>query len=1126
MFKKLLFSFLMFVMSTTFAFAQTSTVSGTVTDAQTGEAIPQVNVFIVELESGAATNFDGEYEILGVEYGTYTFRISSVGYTTISETVEVNSPQTTYNVSLESDVQLLDDVIVTAFGLSREQKSIGYSVQEVSGDQVSRIDQGNIVGALAGKIAGVQVLGSSGANIGGSERIRIRGTNGLSEGQPLFVVDGTPIDNSSFIVSGGGDYRGRDLGNLASDLNLQNVESVSVLKGAAASALYGNRASNGVIVVTTKSGAMGANQPIRVDYSNSTYFEKVYVLPDYQNDYAGGYNQSFIKVTPDGSALYQNPDNGNYYLDFTDDVYSDPWTGEIDNALNYAADESWGPRIDGTMYRPWWSWFDHDFTGDGQSDYGTEVPLTAQPDNVRDFFDTGVRLSNNLSVSGGAQNASYRVGLTNTNQSGVIPNSSLDKTSISFNGALSHSDKFTSRIAFNYVNTQAQGRPAQGYSATQGNAVQSFNQWFQRQLDMDKLREYRTDDGIATSWNIRSASDLRPLYWDSPFFSVYENVPEDDRDRVYGNYTMSYNLNSNIELLGKLHLDTYNFNVQDRIATGGLEQDWFYTAQRSRREVNYELGSRYEQDFENFSVSGYLGGNIRTEKYSSVIQQTQGGLSTTNFFNIEASIDRPDVSNFNEEKEVRSVFATSTVGYRDLVYLDASVRNDWSSALPEDENSYTYYGLSGSLVFTEFDVFNNQNILSFGKLRASLAQVGNDLNPYQVFQSYNMGTPYGSSPVQTIPNTLNNPNLKPAISSDYEFGVDLRFLDGRIRTDVNYYNSVREDEILSLQVPGSSGYSETLVNAGKFTTTGWEVQFGGTAVQTSDLNVDLTLNWATSTSEVNELAEGLSSRLLENAFFGVALYANEGEEWGSVVTSGGYGGFRLDEQGRRIVNTNGKYALQSNKPLGNILPDWTGGFNMDVNYKNFSLGTFFEFQKGGQFYSITKMFNAYSGLGEETIGNNVLGNPLRDPLIGDPVINPETNEAYGGVIHFENADPNSGGVLVEGVDSNGNEVAYLHDAPTYYVDQFYNKERWLFDASYIKLREVKLTFTIPVSYLQNLPIQRASVALDIQNALLLYSSTSGVDPSVIQNNANGFGFWEGGGLPGTRTVGFNINLTF
>jgi TonB-linked SusC/RagA family outer membrane protein len=1093
MLKKLLLTVICALFMITAALSQ-APIRGEVTDARTGETLPGVNVMILSIQRGTATGIDGQYELIDVPSGTYTLTATYVGYMRYQTEVQVGTAPVVTNISLEPDVVGLDDVVVTAFGLSRAEKSVGYSVQSISGDQVSRTQQGNIVGALAGKVAGAQVIGTSGANIGGSEKIRLRGANGLSDGQPLFVVDGTPISNQSFTL--GFAQRGRDFGNMASDLNMENIESISVLKGAAASALYGNRASNGVIMITTKSGAMGPNQPIQVDFSNSTYFDNVYILPEYQNEYAGGYTQDYLE--------YTDPVDGQQYL-----------------GLNYAADESWGPRIDGTtMYRPWWSWFNHDFTGNGQNDYGTTVPMTARPDNVRDFFDTGVRVSNSLSISGGAENASFRISLNNLTQTGVQPNSSLDRTSLSFNGALSHSNRFTSRISVNYTNTQGEGRPTQGYSPLQGSPVQSFNQWFQRQVDMSKLRQYRTADGVPTSWNIRSPTDLRPLYWDSPFFSVNENVATDDRDRIFGNYTMSYNINPNFEAIGKIHLDTYDFIVEDRVASGGLEEDWYYVAQRSRREINFEGGLRYEQNFQDFSVSGYVGANERNERYRSLVQQTVGGLSTPNYFNIAASIDRPSVSNFSSDKKVRSIYGTSTVGFRDLIYVEASLRNDWSSALPDGQNSYLYYGFSTSLVFTEFDIFRNQNILSFGKLRASIAQVGDDIDPYQIYQTFSNADPYGNNPAQTVPNTLPNSALKAAISTDYEFGADLRFLDGRLRTDVSYYISTRENEILQLQVPGSSGFSQATINAGKFETKGWELQLGATAFQTADWNVDFGLNWATSKSEVVELAEGLSTRVLEAAFFGVALYANEGEEWGQLITTGGYGGYTIHEgTGERIVNPNGTYAIQTNKELGSILPDWTGGFRFDVDFRNFSLGTFFEYQKGGQFYSITKMFNAYSGLGKMTVGDNTLGNPLRDPVL-DSNGNPVSSVA------LSNAHPSSGGVYVAGVDADGNPVEYLRQASLHFPAMFLNKEAWLFDASYVKLREVKLTYNLPAGLLANLPIKRANVSVDIQNALMIYSSTSGVDPSIIQNDTGGFSFWEGGTLPGTRTIGFNINLGF
>lgn len=1083
------------------------TVQGTVLDAVTGEPLPAANVVLDELQRGAPADADGNYEIRNVPSGTYTIIVTYVGYNQYEQALEVGNQDVTFNISMQPSTVGLDDVVITAFGISRDEKSIGYAVQSVGSDDVTRVTEENLVGALSGKVAGVQVIGNSGANLGGSQKIRIRGSNGLSDGQPLFVVDGVPISNQSFSQA----TRGRDFGNLVSDLNLQDVENISVLKGAAASALYGNRASNGVIIISTKRGSSSDRPSMTVEYSNNTQIESIDILPNYQNQYAGGYNQNFLKYTPDGRAL--SADGSTLQSD------GSAYNGEVHNALNYAADESWGPKMDGTLYRPWWSWFPGaDFDGDGADDYGKLIPLESNPDNVRNFFETGVSVSNALAISGGNSIASYRVSLRNVAQSGVMPNSELDKTYLNFNGSLSHSDKFTSRVSANYTNSQTQGRPALGYSPAQGNPVQSFNQWFQRQLDMDKLKKYNQPSGYV-SWNLRSPTNTRPLYWDSPYFTTNENVSLDDRNRLFGKYELNYKVLPNWDVTADISLDTYDFVTEDRIATGGLEQDWYEVAKRSRREINYGFNTQYQQDFDDVYVSTLIGGNLRTEDYSSVINSTSGGLSIPDYYNIEASTDRPNTTSYKEEVEVRSIFGTATVGYLDLIYLDGSVRTDWSSALPANDNAYTYYGLSASLVFTELDFFDNQDILSFGKLRASMAQVGDEINPYLISPTYNPAANYGSNPAQTVPNTLANPELTAAVSSDIEFGTELRFFNGDIRLDLNYYQSIRDNEILNLQVPGTSGYSAATINAGEFETTGFETQLGVTAFQNKDWFVDFNLNWATSESIVNELADGLTTRTLENAYFGVQLLAREGEEWGRAVTSGGYGGYTEHENGGNIMDATGTYQLTLNKDLGTISPDFNGGFSSSIKYKNFSLGFLIDFQKGGQFYSISKMFNAYSGLGKNTVGDNILGNPLRDPIL-------DSSGNQVGYIALDDAAPNSGGYLVEGVDANGNELQILKDPLTHFANMFSNKEAWLYDASYVKLREVNLTYAIPSSLIESLPISRASVGVELRNALLLYSSVSGVDPSAIQNGVTGFSFWEGGGLPGTRSVGFNVNVTF
>ncbi|WP_171032940.1 SusC/RagA family TonB-linked outer membrane protein [Fodinibius saliphilus] len=1093
MLRKLLFTAIACLLAIGSAFAQTASISGTVIDASSGETLPGVNVFLPELQRGSPTNAQGEFEISNIEYGTYTIRVSFIGYETNEQQVEIDQANTKLEIQLASKQMQLDDVVVTAFGLAREERSVSYSVQEVSGENLTMASEENLVGSLSGKISGVQVIGSPGASLGGSEKIRIRGESGLSASNPLFVVDGTPISNRSFNINN------RDFGNLAQDLNIGDVESISVLKGASASALYGNRAADGVIVIETKSGQAG--QSADIEFTNSTVISKVYKLPDYQNKYAGGYSGELVN-------------------------YTDPETGNSVPGLEYEADESWGPPMEGQKYRPWYSWYHGDFTGDGKDDYGTTTTLDPNPDNVRNFYDTGVKVSNSLAISGGSKNGTYRVSVKDLNKTGVMPNSKLDKTFLNFKGSLKHGNSFESRVSFNYIKTESRGRASQSYSPLTGNVNQMFNQWFQRQLGMDELKNYRLEDGSIATWNIidPTAENLTPQYWNSPYFTTHENVPFEDRNRVYGNYTLNYNITKNLQATARVHADVYGFNVEDRIASGGLNTDWYSVQQRSRREMNYEGSLQYSKDFADFSVEGFVGANLRQQKYKFVRQSTQGGLTVPGLYNIDASADRPSTANETQEKEVRSVYGTVNIGWKDMLYADITLRNDWSSALPEDNNSYLYYGFSGSFVFTELSLFDNIDWLTYGKIRASMAQVGNDLDPYQVSGNYNVQPPRGSYPAMRVPQTRSNPNLEAAISTDYELGTDLRFLEGRLRLDGTWYQSVSENEILNLQLSATSGYDQLLVNAGEFVKNGVEVQFGGTPIEKENFTLNTTFNWGKLLkNEVVELAPQINSRLLDNARFISQLYAREGETWGKIVSNG----YKRHKNGEPIFNPKtGGYKTATNVDHGTILPDWNGGFRADFKYKNWSLGAFIEFQKGGQFYSMSKMFNNYAGLGAATAGTNTLGNPLRNQLRdkngnvpvdgnGDPL----------SAIPLDQAGDDSGGILVEGVDENGDPVQYMAYTRDFYYTEFINQEAYLYDASYIKLKSVSLGYSLSGSTLESLPIESVNISVHAQNPLIIWASVNDVDASIIQESGNDFGgWWEGGSLPGARSIGFTVNV--
>ncbi|AWW30483.1 SusC/RagA family TonB-linked outer membrane protein [Echinicola strongylocentroti] len=1059
--KKNVLLFALLLVFSQFSFAQISSVKGTVTSAENGEPVPGVSVLVKGTTKGAVTNLDGQYSLELPDDGEVLV-FSFIGMATEEEPIDGRS---VVDVVMTSDVKALNEVVVTALNVSRDESSLGYAIQSVDGDKLSSVREANVVGSLAGKVAGVQVIGSSGAALGGSQNIRLRGINSLSGGSPLFVVDGTPISNRSF--SPDEDYSGRDYGNLAADINPDDIESISVLKGPSAAALYGNRAANGVIIITTKKGT--ERKGIGVEINHSTTFEKVYILPDYQNEYAGGYSQELAS------------------FEYNPDTHPASWA-EFDGqpVINYAADESWGPRMEGQMVRHWDSWYE------GES-FGELRPLLPNENNVRDFFETGVTMNTGVALSGGDEETLFRLSLNHIDQKGVMPGSELLKNNVSFNGSTMLTDKLKASLNFNFTSTQGQGRPASGYTGR--NPVNSFNQWFQRQLDMDRLENYKNPDGTYRTWNIRSPSNTRPLYWDNPYYEAYENAPNDKRDRVYGNFGLTYDFTENFSVSGFARTDFFNQKIEERVASGGLDLDEYYVSTRIGREDNYEVLAQYDKNFGGFSVVANAGGNIRRNFYDTMGEQTEGGLSVPGFYNIDASIDRPDVSNFYSEKTVRSVYGSLSLGYMSTIFLDLTARNDWSSALPENNNSYFYPSISTSFVFTE--LMGNTNFLNFGKLRLSYAQVGSDVSAYDIAQVYNVGTPYGSLPALTVPNTYPNPNLRPALSSSYEAGVDLRFLQRRLGLDVTYYRNDNKDQIIDLTVPGSSGITEAKVNAGNIRSEGVEVMLTATPVTNQDFTWDMNLNFARNTNEVIELYQDQENRQLQSAYWGMTLNAKVGEPWGTLIGTG----YTYDEEtGLPVINDDGSYVKNQNQELGTVLPDFTGGFRNTFTYKNFDLTAFLDFQKGGQFYSVTKMFLPYSGLAAETAGLNDLGNPKRDPV------------------------DQGGGIPVTGVvEGEGVQTIYV-DPSEHYKGLFGVHEEYIYDASYVKLREVRLGYTLPSKLLAKWPIHSANVAFIAKNLWLIHSNVDGLDPSEFAAGGNGYSYFEAGLLPGVRSYGFNIRV--
>jgi TonB-linked SusC/RagA family outer membrane protein len=1032
-------------------FAQDRVVTGKVT-AEDGSVLPGVNISIKGTTRGTSTNGEGEYQISASSTSTLVY--SFIGFTSTERQV---GNQSTINVTLATDVNQLSEVVVTGLGVTRESKAVGHALQQVGADKLTFSKEANLANSLAGKIAGVQIQGAPSSSFR-SANIRIRGVTGLSiYANPLYIVDGTPIDDLNAV-------------------NMDNVESITVLKGASATAIYGQRAAEGVVVITSKKSVRGK---VQVDVNSAVTIDKVANLLDYQNEYGGGYSQDFIP------------------FEYNAAIHPAEWKAfQGQNLIDYSADESWGPKMDGTLYRPYYSWFP------SHPEFGKQAPFSPNPDNVRNFFDTGHTYNNNVSISGGSDKASFRAAVTNISRNLIIPNTKQVRNYINLGGSYNLSKKLTFSTNINVVNENQTGRPLEGYG--QG-LTGSFNQWFQRQIDMNILREYKNPNGSYNSWNINGPENTKPLYWDNPFTDIYENLYHSNLDRAFGDISLAYDVAPGIKLSGWVRDNVVTNRFDYRIASGTLNQDAFFTGFNKRRERNYEFLGTYNKTFGDINFDANLGANIRRNTFESVNQSTNGGLSIPDFYNISASKDRPNVNNYSLEKEVRSVYATASLGYKGFLYLDGTLRNDWSSSLPAANNSYLYPSVSGSFVFSEF--LQGQSILSFGKLKAGWAKVGSDTDPYQIFNTYSVGNPYGSSPTQSLPSRLPNANLLPTLSTSYDLGAEVKFLDNRIGLDFTVYKRRNTNQILPLSVSATSGFTQAMVNAGEITNQGVELAALFVPVRNNDFNWNINLNLARARTHVVELADGLDNYVLPNfavysaganlsgssTAFGPTVNAKVGEPFGMLVGRA----FRRDDNGNRIVGANGAYLFDNNVNLGSFLPDWSGGVINTLTYKDFTLNFSIDFQKGGKIYSVSQMFSSYSGLNASTVGLNDKGNPKRDAV----------------------AD--GGGMRAEGVLADGTENKNYVEAIDYYKSLFRLHENWLYDASYAKLRELSIGYTLPSTVLNKVGIRTAYVALVGRNLWRIKQPVLGLDPSEIES------VWsEGGQLPGTTTFGVNVKLGF
>ncbi|MFD0940559.1 SusC/RagA family TonB-linked outer membrane protein [Pedobacter boryungensis] len=1055
--KKLVLSLFILLTVTVSAFAQERTVSGTIRSSEDGLPIPGVSVRVKEISgSGVTTGADGKFTIKVAANGK-TLVVSSIAFVT----KEIAITSNVINVTLEGDSKALAEVIVTGIGGSREGKSIGYSATQIKAADLTVARNTDISTALTGKVSGVQLNGSPSSTFDNASII-VRGINGFSVGSPLFILDGTPT--------------------IQENVNMDNVESVTVLKGAAATAIYGQRAYNGVVVITSKKGVKG--QKPSIEFSSTYSMDKTSILPDYQNEYGGGYTADWIKFV-------YNPA-----------IHPASWAAfNGQNMLDYGADSSFGPKIDGTQYRSWSSWYPE------RANFGKTEAITAHPDNVKDFLQTGGNFINNLAFATAGENSAIRIGYTNQNRTLVQINSKQIKNTINAAGSIDFNDHFSASTDIQFMKEYRKGQPYETYRNDGLNIVQGFNQWFQRQLDMNELKEFQTTAaGTPTSWNIGNpngtgniASITHPQYWDNPFWVAKSNYQTYSRNRIVGNVSLKYKINSAFAINGAVRTDINNGQSDERMATGGLQLDYYKINQFINNEFNYEANATYKKVFGDFSVDALLGVNLRQNHNEGLNMSTEGGLTFPNYFNIAASLSRPTTTNTVYEKMVRSALGKVSLGYKGFLYVDVTGRNDWSSVFAPDLNSYFYPSVSGSFIASEFFPASWKNTFSFAKIRASYARVGNDLDPYQLDPAYNRNNPYGTNASLNIGDQLRDGRIRPALTGTFEVGTELKFFKDRLSFDFAYYKSTNEDQILNVTVNNATGYSTSLINAGKLTNRGFELSMNVTPIASKNVTWNLTANLGYTKTIVNKITDNQQNAIYQTStFFGNTLNLREGKEWGYVLGRK----FNRDANGNVIISASGFPTFTTNQEIGYARPKYSGGGYSSLRVFNFDLGLSFDWQKGGLFNSTTRAFNMGSGLSQETVGLNDKGIDWRlSPSVG-------------------------GGYKFAGVLANGTpNTKYVEASDAFYTGmQNGAGEMFMINASYFKLREVRLGYSIPQSFLSKIKgVKGANVAFTVSNAWLISAPGKkyGVDPSEIEN------FWqEGGQLPASRSYGINLRLTF
>ena len=1023
---------------------QVQTVSGTVTDGT--EPVIGATVRVKGTKDQATvTDFDGHFT-LRVSPGTL-LEISYVGFK--PQTVKAADGMT---VVLEEDKKTLDEVVVTALGIKRDRKALGYGVGEVKGDELKKAKETNVINSLAGKVAGLVVSQTAGG-ASGSTRVVLRGnTEVTANNQPLYVVDGVPLDNTN--IGSAGSAGGFDLGDGISSINPDDIESMSVLKGPAASALYGSRASHGVILITTKKAA---KDKMSVEYNGSLTFDTQ--LAKWNNT----------------QQVYGMGSNGKYSIDAVSNT-----------------NKSWGPKADGSNML---KYFD-----------GVERPYLIIPDNVSGFFRTGLTATNTAIVGMNNGKTGLRFTFTDMRNKDIVPKTNMSRDIFNLR-ANTTMGKVDLDFSANYTREYVKNRPALGDSKSNvGKNLMTLATTY----DQAWLRTYQDENGDYSNWNGMDPYNVNP-YWD-----LYKNYNNSNKDifRLTGKGVWNITRHFRLQATLGADLNWFTFNDFKAPTTPGFEAGRLQTSSFRNRMYNFELLALYNNTWGDFDFNATVGGNIYKVNNQTTVTTAQD-MQIRDVVNL-TSFNETSIEPSSYRKRINSLFGSASLGWRHMLYLDATLRGDQSSTLPTGNNVYVYPSFSGSFVFSE--LLHAGNKMPYGKLRMSWAQVGSDTDPYQLGLVYTKSKyTYPGYTIGYINNsTIPNKDLKPTKTNSFEMGLETKFLNNRLGLDITYYAQKSKNQIMGMATSWTSGYTYRLINAGEIDNKGIEITLNTRPIQTRDFSWDLNLNFSKNSNKVVRLVDGMDMFELEKAtWLDVQVAAKVGENFGSIVGPD----FKRNAAGQVLIDpsTGLPEYDKSNHVLGNASWDWTGGVTTTLTYKNLTLNAIFDIKAGADLYSMSERAAYESGKAKATLQGR------------DEWYRSEEARAAAGIKKGAATWKPTGGFIAPGVIDNGDGTYRPNDIYVNPEDYWMSVCRnapsmFIYDNSYVKCRELTLSYQVPASWLHNF-VKGLSVSFVARNPFIVWKNIPDIDPDSNYNNTTGMGL-EYGSLPSRKSYGINVNVKF